>query len=96
MVLHNHCLNQTQTLSGIETGLLQFYVWGCRVSTKPKPSQGLKRDGAYSGNAANTVVSTKPKPSQGLKLPAEQRIGHAVISGLNQTQTLSGIETLIH
>ena len=41
-----HGLNQTQTLSGIETFVyLLVLPLSYGVSTKPKPSQGLKRAG---------------------------------------------------
>ena len=64
--ISSESLNQTQTLSGIETKVGLAFLYDEEVSTKPKPSQGLKlRKPAIRRYIS---VSTKPKPSQGLKL----------------------------
>ena len=61
-------LNQDKTLSGIETVFAGVVLDEGSVSTKTKPSQGLKPVGT--GNHRKGVrVSTKTKPSQGLKHP---------------------------
>ena len=88
-------LNQTQTLSGIETKVLEVEgLDSTKVSTKPKPSQGLKRyfcpdygsTGIWGLNQTQTLSGIETKyitPS--ILVP---------IASLNQTQTLSGIETV--